>query len=169
MDLVIVTPAAALFIPVKAAILPAETSATAILSPPTIILTCWTRSALAPPRAQTDSPCLIEPEYTLPTATSPACGSIQIFTIISESGPSGSHFIIDLAKSDSKSPCQILGILYSWATSGEGSLSTAISSKTRWTGAFLASSFCWSLWQYSKIWVKFIPLLAIYGMDIPQL
>ena len=57
-----VTPAAALLMPVMAAMLPAVTVGTEILSPPTIMATCWTLSALAPPSAHTLSPCLIWPE-----------------------------------------------------------------------------------------------------------
>ena len=63
----------------------------------------------------------------------------------------------------------MFGILYSWAINGEGSFSTAISSKTSCTGAFLARSFCWSLLQYSKIWVKLTPVFCINGTVIPQL
>ncbi len=144
-SLAMVTPAAALLIPVIAAIFPDVTSEVAILSPPTIMPTCCTLSAFAAPMAQTDSPCLILPEYTLPTATSPACGSIQIFVIISERGPSGSHSIIAFPTPESKSPCQILGILYFCAITGEGCFSTVMSNKTVWTGASLASSFWLSL------------------------
>ena len=61
-SLAMVTPAAALRIPVIAAMLPDVTSDVAILSPPTIIPTCCTLSAFAAPIAQTDSPCFMLPE-----------------------------------------------------------------------------------------------------------
>ncbi len=57
-----VTPAAADLIPVNAAILPATIFGIEILSPPTIILTCCTLSALLAPIAHNDSPWLIVPE-----------------------------------------------------------------------------------------------------------
>ena len=141
----IVTPAAALRTPVSATMFPDETSGTWILSLPTIMLTCWTLSAFAAPKAHTVCPCIIVPEYILPTATSPAWGSIQILVIISDRGPLGSQPSMAAPASDSRSPFHILGILYCWATSGEGSLSTDMSRRTSCTGAFLASSFCCSL------------------------
>ena len=49
-----------------------------------------------------------EPEYTRPTATSPACGSIHIFVIINDSGPSASHSIIALPSESPNRPAKCL-------------------------------------------------------------
>ena len=125
-----VTPAAAERIPVIAAMFPATTFGTVILSPPTIMLTCCTRSGFAAPIAYTDSPWLIAPEYNLPTATSPACGSIQILVIIIASSASGSQLTIALPIGVSRSPVQMFGIRYGCASTGPGSLVTAMSRST---------------------------------------
>ncbi len=66
---------------------------------------------------------------------------------IRATGPLLSTLIMAFPISESSSPCQILGILYFWATLGFGRNLMTMSRRTSWTGATLDSVFWSSLAQ----------------------